>query len=186
MARVPYVEAEQAIDPELVERSYAFVLGLGRPVANLYKVLANQPRALEAFLVMSHYIRDTSSLDRRIVETAVLATARALDQPYERAHHERTALAVGVPAETVEAIAQGRSATLTPLERAVVAYAEQVAERRDADEAVVDALKEELGDAGLTDLVLTVSWYHLCAAILGPLHVELEPEYREPESGNRR
>ena len=29
----------------------------------------------------------------------------------------------------------------------------------------------------LTDLVVTVAWYHLCAAILGPLQVEVEPEY---------
>lgn len=177
MARVPLVEAEQSADPELVRNAYAFVEDLGRPVANLYKVLANQPAALQAFLGMSHYIRDTSSLDKRLLELAVLATARVLEQPYELAHHERSALACGVPPQTVEALVNGRATTLGPLERAVVAYAEQVALRRDADEQVIDELKSQLGDAGLTDLVVTVAWYHLCAAILGPLHVELEPEY---------
>jgi 4-carboxymuconolactone decarboxylase len=183
VARLPFLEADQSKDPESVGRAYEFVKGLGRPVANLYKVLANQPPALEAFLGMSHYIRDTSSLDRRIVETAVLATARALDQPYERAHHERSARAVGVPERTIEAIAERRTATLGPLERAVVVYAEQVAQRSDADGAVVEELRRALGDDGLTDLVLTVSWYHLCAAILGPLHVELEAEYADEQSG---
>ncbi|HVC15105.1 MAG TPA: carboxymuconolactone decarboxylase family protein [Acidimicrobiales bacterium] len=183
MARLPYLEAEQSTDPESVARAYAFVTGLGRPVAYLYKVLANQPAALQAFLGMSHYVRDTSSLDKRLLEAAVLATARELDQPYERAHHERSAVAAGVPAQTVEAIVNGRTETLGPLERAVVAYAEQVADHRDVDETVLAELRRELGDAGLTDLVVSVAWYHLCAAILGPLHVELEPEYLEPASG---
>jgi len=186
MPRLPYLEAEESADPEVVGAAYEFVRGLGRPVANLYKVLANQPPALQAFLGMSHYIRDTSSLDRRLVETAVLATARALDQPYERAHHERSARAVGVPEETITAIAERRTSTLGPLEQLVVEYADQVADRRHVAESVVEALRTELGDAGVTDLVLTVAWYHLCAAVLGPLEVDLEPEFLGRESGGEK
>jgi len=28
----------------------------------------------------------------------------------------------------------------------------------------------------LIDVVVTVAWYHLCAAILGPLEIEIEVE----------
>jgi alkylhydroperoxidase family enzyme len=177
VARLPYLEADQSSSPELIHDLYSQINGWGRPVAHLYKVLANQPPALAAFLGMSHYIRDRSSLDPTLREMAILATSRALDQPYERAHHEPLAVAAGIPAVKVAAIAEGHWNELGPFERAVVAYADQVACRREVDDAVFEQLKDTLTDAELTDLVLTVAWYHLCAAILGPLRVEVEPEH---------
>lgn len=177
MARLPYLDAEQSAQPELVATCYRQVVGWGRPVGHLYKVLANQPSALEAFLGMSHYIRDQSSLDDALREIAVLSTARVLEQPYERAHHEPVALSAGVEPSTIEQIAAGDIDQLGPLPRAVAAYADQVARRHDVEEEVFDELRRGLSDAELTDLVVTVAWYHLCAAILGPLRVEVEQEY---------
>jgi alkylhydroperoxidase family enzyme len=177
MARLPYLEAEQSAQPELVAALYQRIAGWGRPVAHLYKVLANQPSALEAFLGMSHYVRDRSSLDERLREIAVLSTARALEQPYERAHHEPVALSAGVKPSTIEAIAAGDTDQLEPLTRAVIAYADQVGRRHDVDEEVFEELRRGLSDGELADLVVTVAWYHLCAAILGPLRVEVEQEY---------
>jgi alkylhydroperoxidase family enzyme len=175
VARLPFLDAEQSSQPDAVAAAYGRVESWGRPVGHLYKVLANQPAALEAFLGMSHYIRDSSSLDDRLREIAVLSTAHALAQPYERAHHEPVALAAGVPPSTIDAIAAGELDELEPLPRAVATYADQVARRHDVDEEVFEALRRWLSDGELTDLVVTVAWYHLCAAILGPLRVELEP-----------
>jgi alkylhydroperoxidase family enzyme len=179
VARLPYLEAEQTAQPELVGSLFGRITGWGRPVGHLYKVLANQPAALEAFLGMSHYIRDLSILDDGLREIAVLATARALGQPYERAHHEPVARAAGLSQATIEAIAAGELDGLDPLPRAVATYADQVARNHDVEEAVFAVLREGLSEGELTDLVVTVGWYHLCAAILGPLRVELEPEYAE-------
>jgi alkylhydroperoxidase family enzyme len=110
-------------------------------------------------------------------EIAILSTGRALSQPYERAHHEPVALSLGVAPSAIEAIARGDFDELAPLERAVAVYAEQVATRGDASDEVFEELRRSLPDGELTDLVVTVAWYHLCAAILTPLHVEVEPEY---------
>jgi AhpD family alkylhydroperoxidase len=180
VARLPYLEANQTARPELTESLYAQINGWGRQVNHLYQVLANQPTALEAFLGMSHYIRDLSSLDRTVAEMAVVATAHALKQPYEIAHHEPLALAAGVPRQTIAAIAAGETDQLDPIERAVVTYADQVARKREVDDDVFEQLKAMLSDAELTDLVLTVAWYHLCAAVLGPLRVEVEAEPARP------
>jgi len=177
MARLPYLDADRTTEPELVAELYERINDWGRHVANLYKVLANQPAALHAFLGMSHYIREQSSLDATLREIAILSTGRALDQPYERAHHEPVALSLGVEPSTIRAIADGEFDRLEPLPRAVATYADQVARRHDADDEVFEELRKRLSEAELTDLVVTVAWYHLCAAILGPLQVEVEPEY---------
>jgi alkylhydroperoxidase family enzyme len=178
MARLPYVQPADSAEPQRIERIYSEIRGMGREVLNLYQVLANQPSALEAFLGMSRYIRDDSSLPPEIREIAILATAQALDQGYEIAHHRRTALRAGVAQRKVDSILEGTTENLEPVERAVVGYALQVTRTRDVDDATFAELKSYMSDAVIADLVLTVAWYHLCAAVLGPLRVELEVDER--------
>lgn len=89
MARLRY--AAQGESPA-VDDLYAEIGRMGRPVLNLYRVLANQPPALAAFLEMSRYVRSGSSLDPGLRELAILATAHELGQEYEVAHHTEAAV----------------------------------------------------------------------------------------------
>jgi len=173
MARLPYVRPADSTDPH-VARLYSQVRGMDREVIHLYQALANQPPALEAFLGMSAYIRDASSLRPAVREVAILATAQALDQPYELAHHIPLARRAGVTQAAIDSIVGGGAAGLAPVERAVVAYAFEVARAKEVDSATFDHLRSFFSAAELIDLVLTVAWYHLCAAVLTPLEVELE------------
>jgi 4-carboxymuconolactone decarboxylase len=174
VARLPYISPADSGDPKRVERIYSQVRGMGREVLHLYQVLANQPAALEAFLGMSRYIRDDSSLPPAIREVAILATAETLHQPYELAHHRPAALRAGVTQEKIDAILAGEAHELAPIERVVVTYAVQVSRERSVDDATFEELRSYFSDAEIADLVVTVAWYHLCAAVLGPLAVELE------------
>ena len=108
-------------------------------------------------------------------ELAVLATAFALDQRYEQFHHLPAARKVGVREEQIAAFPHWASADVwDATERAVLAYAEQVARIRDVDDETFAELRRRLSAEQLVDLVVTVAWYHLCAAILGPLRIEPE------------
>lgn len=174
MARVPYVDGEQAAD-ESVRRLYGEITQLRGSVLNLYRALANQPPALRAFMEMSRHIRDESSLPGDLRELAILVVANVLDVPYERFHHEPAARKAGVGDEQLEALPRWReSAVFTPMQRAVLAYAESVAKQHTADAATFDALRGHLSLAQIVDLAVTVAWYHFCAALIGPL--EIEPE----------
>ena len=148
-ARVPYVQADPVF--ERVE-------AMGRPVLNLYRALANQPAALDAFLDMSRYVRGGSSLDAELREAVILATAQALGSEYEVAHHSK-----GVNLEALDE--RGRCA---------VEYARATALARTCDDATFGRLKQHFSTAEIVDLVVTVGWYHLCAVILGSLEVEVE------------
>ncbi|MGH7903135.1 MAG: carboxymuconolactone decarboxylase family protein [Candidatus Dormibacteraceae bacterium] len=182
MARVPLVAAGSS---PAVDELFAEIASLGRPLLNLYRVLANQPPALAAFLGMSRYVRDDSSLDPRLREMAIIATARELGQAYELAHHQEVAERLGVSAGKLATLSRGGDEGLDQLELAAVRYARELARTRDCTEATFAWLRDLLPLEGVTDLVVTVAWYHLCAAILGPLHVELEPELRPDQAGGR-
>jgi AhpD family alkylhydroperoxidase len=118
VARLPYVQAGAS---PAVDDLYGEVQRMGRPVLNLYRVLANQPPALGAFLEMSRYVRGGSSLDAALRELAILATAHELGQGYELAHHTEAALHAGISVEKLAAITPGGSPeAFTPGERCAV------------------------------------------------------------------
>jgi 4-carboxymuconolactone decarboxylase len=172
VARLPYMD--KGASPQ-VDDVFAQVEALGRPVLNLYRVLANQPPALSAFLEMSRYVRDASSLDAGLREVVILATAHALDQPYEVAHHTAAAAKVGVPAGKIRAVAPGGSLeVLSVAERCAVDFAREVARTRTTDDTLFHRLESNFSPPQIVDLVVTTAWYHLCAVILGSLQVELE------------
>jgi AhpD family alkylhydroperoxidase len=171
---LPYVRAGAS---PAVDDLYGEVQRMGRPVLNFYRVLANQPPALGAFLEMSRYVRGGSSLDAGLRELAILATAHELGQDYELAHHTDAALRAGVSAAKLAATAPGRSPeAFTPAERSAVKFARQVARTRSCDDATFQELQSLFSAQEIVDLVVTTAWYHLCAVILGSLHVELEAE----------
>jgi alkylhydroperoxidase family enzyme len=176
MERLAYVQPGSS--PE-VDDLYAEIAAMGRDVAHLYKMLANQPPALAAFLGMSRYVRGGSSLEPGVRELSILATAHEFKQEYELAHHREAALRAGVSSAKIASLeAGGDLSVLTPTERCAVEFARQVAHKRDCDDATFRHLQELFSTESIIDLVVTAAWYHLCAVILGSTHVDLEPGYR--------
>lgn len=175
MARVPYVDVtDPEATPELA-RLYDEIGGLRGTVLNLYRALANQPDALRAFMTMSRYVRDDAELPAHLRELAILAVGYALDAPYEQYHHVPAARKAGVTEAQVAAFPDWAAADCwNETERAVLTYADEVARTHTCGDATFQAVAARLPRGQLIDLAVTVGWYHLCAAILGPLRIETE------------
>ena len=173
MARLEYVESGES---PAVDDLFGEVARMGRPVLNLYRMLANQPPALAAFLEMSRYVRSASSLEPGMRELVILATAHELGQAYEVAHHTEAATRAGVPPEKIAAVAPGaRLDALWAAERCAVEFARQAAVTRTCDNATFARLQSLFTREQIVDLVVTCGWYQLCAVILDSLEVGLEP-----------
>jgi alkylhydroperoxidase family enzyme len=154
---------------------YEDIRALRGSILNLYRVLANHPPALRAFMAMSHHVRDESTLPPQLRELAILVTAHALDVEYEKVHHLPAARRAGIPESKLQAVPRwATSPVYDPRERAVMAYADQVARTRRVSDSAFEALRQHLTPAQIVDLAVTVGWYHFCAAIILPLEVETE------------
>lgn len=171
MAAIPYPEPEQV--PGLAE-VYEAVEALGRPVLNLYRAMAHSPEGLQAYIGLSHFVRDHSSLPSQVRELAILQTGLSVGCEYEVSQHTVVARLAGVPEQKLAALREGTTNGLAPQEAAAVAYAREVGSSRSASAATLQALRQHFSLRQISDLALTVGMYHLCAAVLMPLQVELD------------
>lgn len=175
MARLPYVTTSNRERADDLTMLYQEIADLRGSVHHLHQALANQPSALRAFMGMSRYVRNDAALSPTLRELAVLATAYVLDVEYEKFHHRPAARRAGVTEAQLAAFPDWeRADVFSPIERAVLRYADRVARNRSVDDATFQELRSHLSEAELVDLALTVGWYHLCAAIIGPLQIETE------------
>lgn len=185
MARLPYIEdptprrgcrpAPSGWGDSEVAAAYDEVRALGRPLLNLYRILANQPPALRAFLGMSRYIRGENTIPVPLRELAILATAYALSIRYEQVHHLDAARRAGVSEEKLAAFpAWQASGAFDAAERAAMTYAHEIATSRRVTGATFDVLRAHFEPPQIIDLTLTVGWYHLCGVVLVPLEVDVE------------
>ncbi|MDE2573171.1 MAG: carboxymuconolactone decarboxylase family protein [bacterium] len=174
MARLPYVH-ESAVTEQPLRGIYDEIIALRGANLNLYRLLGNHPEALRAFMTMSRHVRNENFLSPALRELAVLATAYALDIEYEKTHHLPAARAAGIPEAKLETFPHwGRSELFSPEERAVMAYAHQVARGRSTDDATFARVREFLSIQQTVDLAVTVAWYHFCAALIKPLQLDIE------------
>ncbi len=189
VARVQYVDppAPGAPDPEGLGALLGEIGTARGRVLDLHRALAGAPAALRAYYRLSHYVRDESSLDPRLRELAIVATGYVLDVPYELAHHLPAARRAGVTEEQLAAVRRWQTAprgVFDAAERAVLAYADEVARTRSAAPGTIARLQGVLSPVQLIDLVLTVAFYHLVAAVVLPLGIE--PEGLSPAPAERR
>jgi 4-carboxymuconolactone decarboxylase len=172
VARLDYVAPGSS---EEADRLYEQVQRLGRPLLNLYAELANHPPALGAFLVMSNYVRDRSTLEDGIRELSILATAYALGQEYEIAQHTKLARRAGLSEAKIKAVRAGSSVEgLTEHERCAVEYAQEAATSRTCSDATFAQMRRLFSVEQVVDLIVTAAWYHLCAILLGSLQIDIE------------
>lgn len=184
MARLPYIDPGKISDPRLSEALERIAIVRGE-VTNLFRVVANQPAMLDSFFGLSHYVRDRAELAPRVREVAILATALELGVGYEVAHHRLAARRAGISPEEITALESGDLGSFTAQEQAAIGYARQVARYRDVDGPTFDRLAGLFPARQVIEIAVTVAWYHLVAAIVGPLRVELESDERAPREGVR-
>jgi 4-carboxymuconolactone decarboxylase len=171
LAAIPF--PDPAGTPGLAE-VYAGIQALGRPVINLYRALGHSPEGLQAYIGLSHFVRDRSSLPAGLRELAILQTGVTVGCDYEIEQHTVAARHAGLSDDKIQAVRDGRPAGFDETELAVLAYAGEVAATRSASEDTLAALRATLSLRQISDLALTVGMYHLCAAVLLPLQVELD------------
>lgn len=172
MARVPFATREN-MRPE-DRRVWDEIESSRGGVAPNYAALLNNPQAAENLAVLGEYARFKTPLDPRVKTLAILTATREANGHYVWTVNQRAAKAVGLSDETVAAIHQRRAPVgLEPEDAQVVQFVLELLRHHRISDATFEALRSQLGDAGVIDVLVVSGYYHTLAHCLQALEVEL-------------
>jgi 4-carboxymuconolactone decarboxylase len=120
-------------------------------------------------------LRFESSIDRRLLEVAIITVGARWQSEFEWWAHSRMARQHGVGQDAIDAIARGEVPDLPEDERIVHAVARQLAEDGRVDRPSYDAARELLGDRGTVELITLCGYYTLVSFTLNAFDVALPP-----------
>lgn len=171
MARIPYPDLDALPDDV---RSF---VGRIHPMLNIYRMLPHAETSLYGFMKLGNALLFKAALDPVLRELVILRVGYLSDAPYEIHQHLRVARHVGVADDKIAATQEGpEAAALSALERAVLAFADEVVRDVKASEAAYAAVAEYLSPRELSELVLTIGFYMMVCRFLENFEVELEEE----------
>jgi 4-carboxymuconolactone decarboxylase len=120
-------------------------------------------------------LRFQSSIERRLLEVAIITVGARWKAEFEWWAHSRMALQFGVSPEAIAAIAAGTPPSLPDDERTVHEVARQLVENGHVDDATYVAARNLLGDRGIVELVTLCGYYTLVSFSLNAFAVALPP-----------
>lgn len=143
---------------------------------NIFRTLAQAPKALTRFLEWGNYVLSKrNALPERERELAILRTGWNCGSGYEWTQHHGIGLEAGLTEAEIEAIKEGAGAPgWSPLDAAILTACDELVRDHFITGPTWDALAE-LGDKGRMDLVFTVGQYTQVSMILNSFGVQLDP-----------
>ena len=172
MARLAYLEKSD-LAPENQDL-------LAREIS-LAKLLAHSPDGARNFGRIGNWIRHTSNLDPRLRELAILTVGYLTKTEYEYSHHIKIGRDFGLSDDDIRAVADGTDGVATGIDataQLVLKAAREMTLELAMCEATFGNLHERLGDEGILDLTIVISFYNGVVRLLKTLEVDVEPEYQ--------
>jgi alkylhydroperoxidase family enzyme len=147
---------------------------------NALGLLAHHPALTRAFNTFNGHVLFATTLSPRQRELLVLRVAALRDASYEWAQHVVLAGDAGLTSAEIARVAEGSEADgWAPVDRALVAAAEELVGEARIGDATWAVLSAELDDQQLMDAVFTVGAYDLLAMAFKSFDVELDDDLRK-------
>jgi 4-carboxymuconolactone decarboxylase len=143
--------------------------------------LIHHPELARRLQQLGEQLRWGSKLPARLVELAVLITARRWTCQHEWYMHEKLARKAGLGDSIIEAIAEGREpAPLPPEEAAVYAFCRDAHATGRVGDAAFAVARERFGLDGALELLALSGYYSLMAMVLNTAGLPLADNAAPP------
>ncbi len=165
MARIEYSNTANAN-----ERTRE-ILGKNRN-ANIFRMMAHSPSYLEQYCRLGGAIRHKGELDPVVRELAITRTGILCEAPYEIVAHKRIGRNVGVTDEQNAAL---EATCFNELQRAALAFTDEIIALRRPTDATFAAIAAKLTPAALIELQLSVGFYIMTSKFLETFAIDMQP-----------
>ena len=176
MARVPYVNRDD-LDPEGQKIYDQIRQDRNRPEVGLqFRALLNSPKAAGHLTSLGAQLRFHTSMPENLKELAIILVAREWNSHIEWTGHSLLAASAGVSQGSIESVRTCQAPQgLTDEEAVIARYVYEVLRDKKVSNATFTAAHRMLGDRGVVDLTLTISYYTALAVAQTALELEMEP-----------
>jgi 4-carboxymuconolactone decarboxylase len=180
VARLPLATRESVPENQRAEFD-ELVRGYGAvPRFGPSSVMIHVPKVHRMMNAVNLYLRNDSSLPKKVQELAILVTARALDCQYIWNAHAASARASGLSDALVNSLRdRSELPALADDERAVVYYGQEFFRSHRVSTGACQAVLEQLGRQGAVELGLIMGNYSGLALLINSFDVELPPDRKE-------
>jgi alkylhydroperoxidase family enzyme len=155
MARLPYL-THSDLAPEHQDL-------LKRDIT-LHRQLVHSPNGFKAFHTLSEFIRYGSKVDPRLRELAILQVGYLTRSPYEWSHHIKLGYDFGVSDADI---------------RGLLKAAREMTNDMKISDATFAALRRDLDNERVVDLVIAIGFYNAVVRVLATLEIDVEPDYQQ-------
>jgi 4-carboxymuconolactone decarboxylase len=130
---------------------------------------------------LNRYLRNESTLPKKLQELAMLVTAREMDCQYIWNAHAASARQNGVSDALVDALRERKELPrLSADELAVVRYGQEYFRTHHVSRGTFQTALEQLGTQGVIELGLVLGNYNALALLVNSFDVDLPPDRKEP------
>ena len=144
-------------------------------------VLTHVPELSRRVTALNQYLRNDSTLPKKIQELTMLVTAREMDCQHIWNAHAASARQAGVSDDIVDALREDEDlADLAPDEEALVNYVRAVLRSHYASRGAFQAALEQFGRQGLIELTILTGNYSMLALAVNAFDTDLLPDRTEP------
>ncbi len=181
MARLPVVSSDMV--PEEFREAFAEVTAPtgGSITGGPGSFTINSPEMAKRRNHLTNYLRYETLFSKRILELAVLTTARAMDCQYVWNAHAPAARREGVPDVLVDALRDRRPLPgMAPDEEAIVNYGNEFFQTHKVSQLTFDAALELFGAQYLVELTALMGHYAQTCFFLNAFEADLPEQVTEP------
>jgi 4-carboxymuconolactone decarboxylase len=144
--------------------------------------LLRSPELMNRVQAVGEYLRFNNSLPQKLVEMAILMTARQWTQQYEWNAHHPLALKAGLKPEVALAIASGRHPEgMGDDEEMVYNFVSELLENKSVSDPTYARLLAKFGEQGVIDTTGLVGYYATLAGILNVARAPAQPGSTAPK-----
>lgn len=172
MARIPYADLGAPEAQPLVQR----IVAERGSVLHLYQMLMHSPPLAEGWLGFMTQVRQKLSLSGALRELVIMRIAHLNGATYEAQQHAPIALQEGLTQAQLDALADWHAAAdrFTPLQREVLALCDAMTREVHVADALLQAVRERLGERQLVELVATIASYNMVSRFLEALQIHAD------------
>ena len=168
----PGGRGEIGVFPLVFSRIAGKVMRTPQP-PNLFTTLGRHPGLFRGWLRFASKLMPGGKLPRRETELVILRVAHLRDCRYEWEHHVKLGKRAKLTREDFDRVVEGPAATgWSDRERTILTAVDELVAGDDISDETWNALRGQLDDRRLIELVMLVGHYEMLATTIGTLRIQ--------------